>query len=384
MPAGIETRHARNCTGAKRCDCKKSYHAVVYLRGGGRRKKVFARLDDARAWRATVLSSGLHYGEGAPKLRDAADALIAGMRNANVRTRSGTPYKPSVIRGYERSLIDRINPTLGALKLDDIRRRDVQRLVDDWTALGLEPATVRNLLMPLRVIYRRAIQDELVTQNPTTTIRLAAVTTRRERIASVTEADALIHATRKDHRAIWATAFYAGLRLGELQALRWSDVDLASGLIHVRQSWDARSRTYQTPKSEAGTRSVPIIGALRDILLSHATSPGLDAPNARSLIFGGQHPFTDTNVRDRARSRWKAAGLAQIGFHESRHTYASILIAAGVNAKTISTYMGHSSIGITFDRYGHLMPGSEAEAVALVDAYLERADTAARIAQLPT
>lgn len=58
------------------------------------------------------------------------------------------------------------------------------------------------------------------------------------------------------------------------------------------------------------------------------------------------------------------------------------MIGAGVNAKALSTYLGHSSIQITFDRYGHLMPGNEAEAAGLLDAYLERADTAARIAQV--
>ncbi len=71
--------------------------------------------------------------------------------------------------------------------------------------------------------------------------------------------------------------------------------------------------------------------------------------------------------------RGKEAGLQPIGLHEARHTFASILIAAGVNAKALSTYLGHSSIQITLDRYGHLMPGNEDEAVALVDAYLERA-----------
>ena len=56
--------------------------------------------------------------------------------------------------------------------------------------------------------------------------------------------------------------------------------------------------------------------------------------------------------------------------HECRHVYASLSIAAGVNAKALSTYLGHASITITYDRYGHLMPGSEAEAAALLDTYL--------------
>jgi integrase len=68
---------------------------------------------------------------------------------------------------------------------------------------------------------------------------------------------------------------------------------------------------------------------------------------------------------------WKAAGLDPITPHEARHTFASMMIAAGVNAKAIATYMGHSSIQITYDTYGHLMPGNEAEARGLLDAYLE-------------
>jgi integrase len=71
--------------------------------------------------------------------------------------------------------------------------------------------------------------------------------------------------------------------------------------------------------------------------------------------------------------------IEPITLHEARHTFASLMIAAGVNAKALSTYMGHSSITITYDRYGHLMPGNEEEAADLLDAYLERANTQARL-----
>ena len=102
------------------------------------------------------------------------------------------------------------------------------------------------------------------------------------------------------------------------------------------------------------------------------------------LLFPGQRVehFPVWNLHRRARECWGAAGLDPIGLHECRHTFASVMIAAGVNAKALSTYMGHSSISITFDRYGHLMPGNEDEAAALADAYLERANTHARLAAL--
>ncbi|MBA2580160.1 MAG: tyrosine-type recombinase/integrase, partial [Thermoleophilaceae bacterium] len=83
--------------------------------------------------------------------------------------------------------------------------------------------------------------------------------------------------------------------------------------------------------------------------------------------------FRADKLFDRARKAWDAAGEQRITLHECRHTFASLMIAAGVNPKALSTYMGHASITITIDRYGHLMPGNEEEAADLLDAYLARA-----------
>ena len=87
-------------------------------------------------------------------------------------------------------------------------------------------------------------------------------------------------------------------------------------------------------------------------------------------------PFHAATLYRRADGVWKAAGLEErLRLHQARHTYASFMIASGVNAKALVQYMGHSSIKLTFDLYGHLMPGSEREAAQLLDAYLERASS---------
>jgi integrase len=117
---------------------------------------------------------------------------------------------------------------------------------------------------------------------------------------------------------------------------------------------------------------VPIARVLRERLIAHRLRSG----RADGLVFGnGRTPFDDGQVRRRSVRTWKAAGLDPIGLHECRHTFASLMIAAGVNAKALSTYMGHSSITITLDRYGHLMPGSEEQAAELLDAYLVASET---------
>jgi integrase len=95
-----------------------------------------------------------------------------------------------------------------------------------------------------------------------------------------------------------------------------------------------------------------------------------------------KHAVGQRHARLVAHDAWAKASLERITLNECRHTFASLMIAAGVNAKALSTYMGHANISITLDRYGHLMPGNEAEAAGLLDAYLEWADTSARLAQV--
>ena len=174
--------------------------------------------------------------------------------------------------------------------------------------------------------------------------------------------------TERD-RAVWATAMYAGLRRGEAMALRWTDVDLKAGTIHVQRSWDPEHGPGDT--KNRNRRHVPIIGLLRE----HLAAERLKQPPGLELCFGlAEHrPFRPDRLQERADAAWKAASLERLTLHDCRHTFASLAIAAGVNAKALSTYMGHSGVSITLDRYGHLMPGNEAEAAGLLDAYLASA-----------
>ena len=318
-------------------------------------------------------------------MNEAADQLVAGMEDGSTRTRSGDRYKPSAIRGYRAALRDHVLPAIGAMRLGDVRRRHVQALADRLIADGYSASTIRNALLPLRVIYRRAIRAELVASSPCEALDLPASRGRRDRIVDVDGAAALIQAlpTAFD-RALWATALYAVLRRGELLALRWQDIDLANGQIRVERAYDPPSRQYVAPKFRAGRRRVPIAAARRHARLEHRIAFGAIDPDA--LVFGeGGEPFRYDATVDRAGKAWAATAvgaflqerslpvpLEPIGLHEARHTVASVMIAAGVNLKALSEFLGHASITTTIDRYGHLLPGSFSEATTLLDAYLDR------------
>ncbi len=139
-------------------------------------------------------------------------------------------------------------------------------------------------------------------------------------------------------------------------------------MIRVERGWDDKEGEIAV-KSAAANRKVPITGVLRDLLAEQRIATGR---SGQEFVFGRTPtvPFTPKTIQTRADAAWAAAGLDRITLHECRHTFASLMIAAGVNAKALSTYMGHANISITYDRYGHLMPGAEAEAAELLDAYL--------------
>jgi integrase len=374
MATGIRKLHSRGCTHryGGRCNCGAGYEASVFLpRENKKIRKTFKREAEARSWRADALAALSRGALRAPKpttIREAWEAWHRGAEEGTIRNRSGDVYKPSALRSYERGMRLRVLPGFGSTRLVDVRRADLQEFADGLLADGLDPSTIQVTLLPLRAIYRRSLARSELAVNPCAGLELAAVRGRRERFASPQEAARLIEALPVEDRAVWATTMYGGLRRGELQALRAEDVDLAAGVIRVERGWDDKKGPIAL-KSGAGRRKVPIPSLLRDYLIDHRMRSDR---GGSQLTFGRtpSEPFRPGGLQKRGDDAWEAATLERITFHECRHSFASLMIAAGVNAKALSTYMGHANISITLDRYGHLMPGNEDQAAALLDAYL--------------
>jgi integrase len=363
MPEGITLRHARGCRHREtRCTCSPTFQAQVWDAAAGKRiTETFSTISAARRWRQdayAALRAGTLSADRGQTLREAAEDWLTAARAGIVRTRSGETYKPAAIRGYEQVLRLRVLDELGHERLRELTLPQLQRFVDKLAADGLAPATITATVTPLRAIYRRARQLGEVHANPTSGISVPAVDRRQTRFATTEQIEAMCCqlATPKD-RALWSTALYAGLRRGELAALHAADVDLATGVLRVERGWDQVVGEI-APKSRQGRRKVPIPAALRDRLDEFL----LDAPATGRILI---------NLRD-SYDRGRAAIPDPPTLHECRHGYASLMIAAGVNIKALSTYMGHANIRITLDQYAHLMPGAEDEAAGLLDAFLAR------------
>lgn len=290
---GIVRRHSRAC-GKNRgglCSCRPSWQAWVWSSRDKRKiPETFPTLAAAKAWRADALGEVRRGRMRAPTrttLREAPTALVEGARTGTIKNRKGQPYEPSVVRSYERALGLHVLPDLGGARLSALTRFDLQDLVDRLDAQGLDGSSVRNVLNPLRVIYRRALARGEVAVNPTAGLELPAASRRPRRIASPEAAHALLAALPKEDAAAWATAFYAGLRLGELLALRIADVDLGASLIHVGRSWGQQVQGLHRP--EVGRR-----------LAAHPAcpdSPGLPR-RARSRLRPNGWPLVRTRRGD--------------------------------------------------------------------------------------
>jgi len=395
MAEGIRKRHSRGCSARAggRCNCKAGWEASFYVAREDRRvTKTFRRKDEAKSWRAEAKRAA-DRGTLRTPARDARTLagglrqFIAGMEAGTIRPKGRERYKPNTIRSYERALRVHIAPTgAGGIKVADVRRRDLQALADELLG-GLSIGTVSNVLNPIQAFYRRAIDRDELTYNPSERIDLPNGGSKRpKRIASPTEAAVLLAALDLEDRPAWATAFYAGLRRGELQALRVRDIDLQSNLITVERGWDQVEGVIE-PKSRAGRRSVPLLAILRDYLIEHLRRAGRSGDD---LVFGRslREAFYASTVDGRAKRAWTAANkrereaaererrepelLVPISLHLCRHTFASLMIDAGANPKAIQEFMGHSKIQTTFDVYGHLLPGSRDEVRERMNAYLQR------------
>jgi integrase len=372
--------------GVKVRKCRKSWYIFVYHHGQRKAKRVGSR-------------------EAAEKVRREVEARLA-MGDLGVLSQeaSGIPtlahyvaswqknyaareMKPSTADFYDQFLRLYVLPTFGDSQLDQIRRDAVKRWITALTARGLARNTVRLAVASIRAVLNIAIEDGLIISNPAQRLGRLIKSEKPERQATALtkeEVDRFLNGAKQfcaKHYPFFLTALRAGLREGELVALKWGDMQFGNGeddanrYILVQRTYDRRSKRFLTTKSKR-PRRVDMSRELRDVLLKRRDQALVEAVKRCRESIDGEFVFPSkagtvldiTNLVPRDfLPLLKRVGLRRIRFHDLRHTFGSLLIEAGAPLTYVRDQMGHSSIKLTVDTYGHMVPGSNVRYIDRLD-----------------
>ncbi len=286
----------------------------------------------------------------------------------------------STFERYGDALKRYVYPTIGSKRLDEINRGDVRNLLLKLHSNGLSKSMIRIVHATISGPMAYALDEELITANPVTglTKRLQLKKSKLE-IQPMTpeEVRTFLEASGKhfpEYYAFFLCAFRTGMRLGELCGLKWSDIDWQSKFIEVKRSYKiGRFGPTKTGRSRRVDMSDQLVSVLRDLYRKQniRTIPleGIDENQQGIDIVFQKYgkPYEQNFIRKVFKAALKTAGLREMRVHDARHTYASLLLSAGASPVYVKEQLGHTSIQMTVDIYGHLIPSSNRGAVNGLD-----------------
>lgn len=290
--------------------------------------------------------------------------------------------RPSTLDRYQSLFAVHLLPAFGDCLVHQISVESVQQFRAEKQATGQSPQSVKHMLRLLRQMLNHAADWGYLRHNPASKVKDPRVPRREMDFLTPAEVRLLLEHIPDAWYSLILTAVTTGLRLGELLAMKWGNLDWAAARYHVRETVVRGSRTrpvgFGPVKTDCSLQSVDLTPRLLETLRQHQSYQAEVRLMATSyselnLIFATAKGLTldDRNVAQRVlEPSLKAAGLRRIRFHDLRHTCASLLIAQGENVKYVQRQLRHASAQITFDRYGHLLPEARQEAVRRLDGVL--------------
>ncbi len=325
----------------------------------------------------------------------AAKPLTFGQYAERWQEQTVRPHRKARTVDYYRRMLDlHLVPAFGQMPLTALAPTDVRTLIaaklsghrcakHEASTAGcaacvtpLAKNTVKNVMATLRTILYQALEDRLITSNAAARLgKLFSLRHDPREHVTALEAGDLAPVLRSaakwypDHELAVRTLFYTGIREGELLGLQWEDIDWARNLIELRRTIAFRKGVLivNTPKS-GKLRTIDVPAALIDRLRERRSVRAAEAAVAGAAtslwVFPAAtepaKPMNDAWFRDRVwRPLLEKAGVRHIRVHDARHTYASMLLRRGVTPAYVCRQLGHSSIQVTVDLYGHFIPGAD-------------------------
>ena len=291
--------------------------------------------------------------------------------------------KATTYESYERLIRCHIKPELGRRKLKTLAPDHVQTLYQRKLDSGLAPGTVRQIHSVLSCALDQAMRWGTLPRNVCKATTPPKPDAEEIKPLDAEQARRLLRTAGGDRfEALYVLAVTAGLRIGELLALRWKDVDLEAGGATLRvqrtKSTAKSGPVFTTPKNGKG-RSITLTRHAVEALKAHRATQNAERLKAGSLwqdyglIFcthGGKPLDSHNLARTSFKPLLERAELPDIRFHDLRHTCATLLLSRGHHPKLVQVLLGHSTVALTLDRYSHVMPGMGEQTAAAMEAAL--------------
>ena len=318
------------------------------------------------------LDAGLDLGAGQQTVGQFLDRWLTDVVKSRVRPKTHKDYA-QLTRLY-------IKPALGRVQLTKLSPAHVQKMMADMMAAGLAPRTVQYTRGVLRSALNQALKWGLVSRNVATLVDPPHMDKKRVTALSANQARAFLDSVKRQDHRLWpliTVAVMTGMRQAELLGLRWSDVDLSNGTVHIAhnvQRIDGEWR-FVPPKSKRSVRTLSLTAEAVNALETQRTRQVEErlAAGARwremDLVFTSRvgTPLEPSNLNDRLHTLLEAAGLPKTGMHSLRHCFASVLVAKGVSPRVVMEALGHSQISLTMDTYAHVMPAALQDAARVLE-----------------
>ncbi len=284
--------------------------------------------------------------------------------------------KPKTLIQYRQVLDKYIIPFLGEITLQDLCLSQIESLYQHMLSDHIGLRTIRLTHAVLHSSLERAVKLSLIEKNPADGATLPRMNFREMRILNDQQVGQFLDAAQRSrHKTLYHLALATGMREGELLGLYWSDIDWQTGTLYVKRQMQHiphQGVTFTSPKSRSGVRAIMLGEGTLALLRSHqdqeAQRRGWFAiPN--DLVFPSTRgtPLMISNLRKDFKRVLKRAGLADLRFHDLRHTAASLMLNHGIPVTVVSKRLGHSKPSITFDVYAHVMTEMQGEAAKLID-----------------
>jgi integrase len=259
-----------------------------------------------------------------------------------------------------------IKPHLGSKRLDEVKRRHIKRLISLLKEKGLSSASIQGVIAVLSGIFENAIEDEIVSANPCQNTRKYCGNETVIAISTLSPSEVQTMLENASMLPIEVYTFYlvsvrTGVRVGEMLALEWSDIDLDNRFMEVSKSYNVNTKKVGQTKNKK----------IRKVDLTHATVEALKKLRKDKKVLGIKFVFSNSkgkrvNYR-RLVDILKKIAPRPIRIHDLRHTYVTLRVAKGDNILDVSRQLGHHSVAFTIDKYAHWMPGEHKSQVDELD-----------------